>query len=61
MPTNAELEAAMADPDFDPTDFLFGPEPEPEPAAFLLEPPPPPQPPKKKSLTTSRRTIRSAR
>jgi hypothetical protein len=28
---------------FDPTDFLFGPEPEPDPAAFLLDPAPPPQ------------------
>ena len=26
---------------FDPTDFLFGPEPEPDPAAFLLDPAPP--------------------
>jgi hypothetical protein len=28
---------------FDPSDFLFGPEPEPDPAAFLLDPAPPPQ------------------
>ena len=28
---------------FDPTDFLFGPEPEPDPAAFLLDPAPPQQ------------------
>ena len=28
---------------FDPTDFLFGPEPEPDPAAFLLDPAPPPR------------------
>jgi nicotinate-nucleotide--dimethylbenzimidazole phosphoribosyltransferase len=34
-----------ADPDFDPSDFLFGPEPEPDPAAFLLEPKPATTPP----------------
>ena len=46
-PLDAELVAAMADPDFDPTDFLFGPESEPEPAAFLLDPAPePPAQPK---------------
>lgn len=39
---DAELERALADPDFDPTDFLFGPAPEPDPAAFLLEPAPQP-------------------
>ena len=35
--------AAEAAADFDPTDFLFGPEPEPDPAAFLLDPAPPPR------------------
>lgn len=28
----------VAESNFDPTDFLFGPEPEPDPAAFLLDP-----------------------
>jgi hypothetical protein len=37
--TSAELAAAPpTDTDFDPADLLFGPEPEPDPAAFLLEP-----------------------
>ncbi len=41
-PSSAEAAAAPpADADFDPADFLFGPEPEPDPAAFLLEPSPP--------------------
>jgi hypothetical protein len=34
---------SSAEADFDPTDFLFGPEPEPDPAAFLLDPAPPPR------------------
>ena len=42
--------AMLADPDFDPTDFLFGPEPEPDPAAFLLDPAPPPRAPKALAL-----------
>jgi hypothetical protein len=36
---SAEFAAAPpTDADFDPADLLFGPEPEPDPAAFLLEP-----------------------
>jgi hypothetical protein len=34
--------AAAVDTDFDPTDFLFGPEPEPDPAESLLDPTPQP-------------------
>jgi hypothetical protein len=38
-PPQADPPAApQADTEFDPADFLFGPEPEPDPAAFLLEP-----------------------
>ncbi len=40
MVTHTEDADNSADPDFDPTDFLFGPEPEPDPAAFLLDPEP---------------------
>jgi hypothetical protein len=32
--------AKAVETNFDPTDFLFGPEPEPDPAAFLLDPAP---------------------
>ena len=41
-----DVETRPADPDFDPTDFLFGPEPEPDPAAFLLDPAPAPRLPR---------------
>ena len=37
----APAESKPVEADFDPTDFLFGPEPEPDPAAFLLDPAPP--------------------
>jgi hypothetical protein len=41
--SEAGPEAAVpGETDFDPTDFLFGPEPEPDPAAFLLDPAPQP-------------------
>jgi hypothetical protein len=40
-PASSPLEPPSAEAYFDPTDFLFGPEPEPDPAAFLLDPPPP--------------------
>jgi hypothetical protein len=44
-PASSEPAPVTAEADFDPSDFLFGPEPEPEPAAFLLEPPSPPTTP----------------
>ena len=34
------VESQAVEAYFDPTDFLFGPEPEPDPAAFLLDPAP---------------------
>ena len=37
----APAESKPVEAYFDPTDFLFGPEPEPDPAAFLLDPAPP--------------------
>jgi hypothetical protein len=37
----SDAEPPTAQAYFDPTDFLFGPEPEPDPAAFLLDPAPP--------------------
>lgn len=37
-PVEAAEPAPTYDTEFDPTDFLFGPSPEPDPAAFLLEP-----------------------
>jgi hypothetical protein len=42
-PSEAPIESKSAEAYFDPTDFLFGPEPEPDPAAFLLDPAPPPR------------------
>ena len=39
--SEAPAESKPLDPYFDPTDFLFGPEPEPDPAAFLLDSAPP--------------------
>ena len=41
-PPDPELARALADPDFDPTDFLFGPEIEFDPTVFLLDPAPQP-------------------
>src|SRR5205085_75442 len=40
-PEEGTAESQSAEAYFDPTDFLFGPEPEPDPAAFLLDPAPP--------------------
>ena len=40
-PSEVPVEAKSVEAYFDPTDFLFGPEPEPDPAAFLLDPAPP--------------------
>jgi hypothetical protein len=42
----APEESKSAEAEFDPTDFLFGPEPEPDPAAFILDPAPPPRAPR---------------
>ena len=42
-PPEGSVASKSVEADFDPTDFLFGPEPEPDPAAFLLDPAPPPQ------------------
>ena len=42
-PPEAPVESKSVEAYFDPSDFLFGPEPEPDPAAFLLDPAPPPQ------------------
>jgi hypothetical protein len=42
-PFEAPTESQSAEAYFDPTDFLFGPDPEPDPAAFLLDPAPPPR------------------
>lgn len=41
-PPRAAAQSASREPDFDPTDFLFGPQAEPDPAAFLLDPAPTP-------------------
>jgi hypothetical protein len=41
-PEIAETPAGAANSDLDPETLLFGPEPEPDPAAFLLDPPPDP-------------------
>jgi hypothetical protein len=40
-PAEAPAESKLAEAEFDPADFLFGPEPEPDPAAFLLDTAPP--------------------
>jgi hypothetical protein len=45
-PIEASAESKPLDAYFDPTDFLFGPEPEPDPAAFLLDSAPPQRTPK---------------
>ena len=55
----APAESQAAEADFDPTDFLFGPEPEPDPAAFLLDPAPPPR--TQKPFCRSRNSSRAGR